>query len=234
MIDANEGVTKQDQRLAERVDAAGNPVVIVLNKWDLLDNEAKEQVRAQVANMLGFVSYAPSLEDQRPDRPRGCSGSTPALAIRPSKARYPPARALPTARCSTRRLPPPRRLTPPRTVRGCSTPRRERRTRRLSRSSPQRSCLRAISATWSARSGSASISGRRRSSCGHGAAPADAASSDTASSDSADRQDCYVVVQRRGEVPSRFEQGLAEDRRVLAGVAPHDVGDPFLAEQLPS
>jgi len=62
VIDANEGVTKQDQRLAERVDAAGNPVVIVLNKWDLLDNEAKEQVRAQVANMLGFVSYAPSLE----------------------------------------------------------------------------------------------------------------------------------------------------------------------------
>jgi GTP-binding protein len=62
VIDANEGVTKQDQRLAERVDAAGNPVVIVLNKWDLLDNEAKELVRAQVANMLGFVSYAPSLE----------------------------------------------------------------------------------------------------------------------------------------------------------------------------
>jgi len=62
VIDANEGVTKQDQRLAERVDAAGNPVVIVLNKWDLLENEAKEQVRAQVANMLGFVSYAPSLE----------------------------------------------------------------------------------------------------------------------------------------------------------------------------
>jgi GTP-binding protein len=62
VIDANEGVTKQDQRLAERVDAAGNPVVIVLNKWDLLDNEAKDLVRAQVANMLGFVSYAPSLE----------------------------------------------------------------------------------------------------------------------------------------------------------------------------
>jgi GTP-binding protein len=62
VIDANEGVTKQDQRLAERVDAAGNPVVVVLNKWDLLDNEAKDLVRAQVANMLGFVSYAPSLE----------------------------------------------------------------------------------------------------------------------------------------------------------------------------
>ena len=46
VIDAGEGVTRQDQRLAERVDAAGNPVVVVLNKWDLLDNEAKAKVRA--------------------------------------------------------------------------------------------------------------------------------------------------------------------------------------------
>ena len=62
VIDAGEGVTRQDQRLAERVDAAGNPIVVVLNKWDLLDNEAKARVRAQVADMLGFVSYAPALE----------------------------------------------------------------------------------------------------------------------------------------------------------------------------
>ncbi len=62
VIDAGEGVTRQDQRLAERVDAAGNPIVVVLNKWDLLDNEAKERVRAQVADMLGFVSYAPAME----------------------------------------------------------------------------------------------------------------------------------------------------------------------------
>jgi GTP-binding protein len=62
VIDASEGVTRQDQRLAERVDAAGNPVVLVLNKWDLLDAEARQKVRAQVADMLGFVSYAPALE----------------------------------------------------------------------------------------------------------------------------------------------------------------------------
>jgi GTP-binding protein len=62
VIDAGEGVTRQDQRLAERVDAAGNPIVVVLNKWDVLDNEAKERVRAQVADMLGFVSYAPAME----------------------------------------------------------------------------------------------------------------------------------------------------------------------------
>jgi len=62
VIDASEGVARQDQRLAERVDAAGNPVVVVLNKWDLLDNEAKQRARAQVEDMLGFVSYAPALE----------------------------------------------------------------------------------------------------------------------------------------------------------------------------
>ncbi|HXW79144.1 MAG TPA: ribosome biogenesis GTPase Der, partial [Acidimicrobiales bacterium] len=62
VIDAGEGVTRQDQRLAERVDAAGNPVVVVLNKWDVLDAEAKARVRADVADMLGFLSYAPALE----------------------------------------------------------------------------------------------------------------------------------------------------------------------------
>lgn len=62
VVDASEGVTRQDQRLAERVDAAGNPIVVVLNKWDLLDAQARELVRAQVEDMLGFVSYAPALE----------------------------------------------------------------------------------------------------------------------------------------------------------------------------
>ena len=40
VIDATEGVTHQDQRLAERIDAAGCPVVVLLNKWELLDAEA--------------------------------------------------------------------------------------------------------------------------------------------------------------------------------------------------
>jgi GTP-binding protein len=61
VLDAFEGVTRQDQRLAERLDAAGNPVVVVINKWDLLDAEGRAKVRAQVADMLGFLSYAPAL-----------------------------------------------------------------------------------------------------------------------------------------------------------------------------
>ena len=36
VVDGMEGVTHQDQRLAERIDAAGSPVVVVLNKWEEL------------------------------------------------------------------------------------------------------------------------------------------------------------------------------------------------------
>ena len=36
VIDASAGVTHQDQRLAERIDAAGTAIVVVLNKWDLV------------------------------------------------------------------------------------------------------------------------------------------------------------------------------------------------------
>jgi GTP-binding protein len=61
LIDASEGVTNQDQRLAERVDAAGSAVVLVLNKWDLLDAEQRAKVREQVADKLGFIAYAPAL-----------------------------------------------------------------------------------------------------------------------------------------------------------------------------
>lgn len=62
VIDATEGVTHQDQRLAERIDVAGTVVVIVLNKWDLVAAEAREQVRIDVADRLGFLAYAPVLE----------------------------------------------------------------------------------------------------------------------------------------------------------------------------
>jgi GTPase len=61
VIDASEGVTNQDQRLAERVDAAGTAVVIVCNKWDLVETEDRDKIRRQVADMLGFLSYAPMI-----------------------------------------------------------------------------------------------------------------------------------------------------------------------------
>jgi GTP-binding protein len=59
VIDAVDGVTHQDQRLAERVDAAGTATVVVLNKWDLLDAEGRADARASVADRLAFLAYAP-------------------------------------------------------------------------------------------------------------------------------------------------------------------------------
>jgi GTPase len=61
VIDATEGVTHQDQRLAERVDAAGSPIIVVLNKWDLLATAARLEVSGEVAERLAFLEYAPIL-----------------------------------------------------------------------------------------------------------------------------------------------------------------------------
>jgi GTP-binding protein len=63
VIDATEGVTHQDQRLAERIDAAGCPLVVLLNKWELLeDAERRADVTAQMANRLHFIGEAPVLK----------------------------------------------------------------------------------------------------------------------------------------------------------------------------
>ncbi len=55
VIDATEGITAQDQRLAERVDAAGCPIVLIFNKWELLNTEQREQLPDQLDRKLGFL-----------------------------------------------------------------------------------------------------------------------------------------------------------------------------------
>tara|TARA_B100000686_G_scaffold343693_1_gene424976 strand:+ start:55 stop:1365 length:1311 start_codon:yes stop_codon:yes gene_type:complete len=62
VIDATEGVTHQDQRLAERVDAAGCPILVLLNKWDLCDHEKKIMTSDQVGARLHFIGGAPVLK----------------------------------------------------------------------------------------------------------------------------------------------------------------------------
>ncbi len=62
VIDSVIGVTHQDQRLAERVDAAGCPIVVLLNKWDLCDGEQREDVSQQVGEKLHFVGEAPVIK----------------------------------------------------------------------------------------------------------------------------------------------------------------------------
>ncbi len=62
VIDATVGVTAQDARLAERVDAAGCPVVVLLNKWEVLDAEQRADVEFQLDQRLHFVGDAPVLK----------------------------------------------------------------------------------------------------------------------------------------------------------------------------
>ena len=63
VIDATEGVTHQDQRLAERIDAAGCPIVVLLNKWELLDDpERRLEVQADLKRKLYFLGEAPILK----------------------------------------------------------------------------------------------------------------------------------------------------------------------------
>ena len=61
VIDATVGATHQDQRLAERIGAAGCPAVIVLNKWDLVPADDRDDVLAGVGDRLAFVGIAPVL-----------------------------------------------------------------------------------------------------------------------------------------------------------------------------
>ncbi len=58
VIDATVGVTHQDQRLAERIDGAGCPIVVLLNKWDLLDTEAREAIALDIDHRLHFLGDA--------------------------------------------------------------------------------------------------------------------------------------------------------------------------------
>ena len=81
VIDATEGVTAQDQRLAERIDAAGCPVVVLLNKWELLDDpDDRADVLGQMARKLHFIGDAPVLKVSaldRQGRPQAAARSWP-------------------------------------------------------------------------------------------------------------------------------------------------------------
>ena len=63
MIDANEGVTEQDEKIAGIAHEAGKASIIVINKWDTLESEDKNTVEydKKVYNALSYMLYAPTL-----------------------------------------------------------------------------------------------------------------------------------------------------------------------------
>ncbi len=63
LIDARDGVTEQDTKIAGLAHEAGKASIIVVNKWDLVDKETgtMEKMRKDVMRDLSFMSYAPVL-----------------------------------------------------------------------------------------------------------------------------------------------------------------------------
>ena len=75
MIDARDGVTDQDTKIAGLAHEAGKASIIVVNKWDLVEKETgtMEKMRKDIMRDLSFMSYAPILfisaaTGQRTDR----------------------------------------------------------------------------------------------------------------------------------------------------------------------
>ena len=62
MIDASEGVTDQDKRLARLIDTRGKGLIILLNKWDLIKGKVNANYLKAIEAELGFVDYAPMLK----------------------------------------------------------------------------------------------------------------------------------------------------------------------------
>ena len=63
MIDATEGVTEQDTKVAGMAHEAGKASIIVINKWDLVEKDDKtmDKMREKVRQDLAFMTYAPIL-----------------------------------------------------------------------------------------------------------------------------------------------------------------------------
>ena len=63
MIDANEGITEQDEHIAGIAHEAGKASIVIVNKWDLIekDNSTTNTFTRNVTNALAYMTYAPIL-----------------------------------------------------------------------------------------------------------------------------------------------------------------------------
>jgi GTP-binding protein len=63
VIDAQEGVTEQDKRIAGLAHEAGRASIIVVNKWDLITKDSKTMNRfeKELREQLAFMTYAPAI-----------------------------------------------------------------------------------------------------------------------------------------------------------------------------
>lgn len=58
VLDARSGLVEQDLHLLDYVLSSGRALVLAVNKWDGLESEAKDKMRADIKRRLGFADYA--------------------------------------------------------------------------------------------------------------------------------------------------------------------------------
>ena len=63
VIDASEGITEQDEKIAGIAHEAGKATIVVVNKWDLIDkdNNTTNQFTKKIYESLAYMTYAPIL-----------------------------------------------------------------------------------------------------------------------------------------------------------------------------
>ena len=63
LIDANDGVTEQDTKIAGLAHEAGKACIIVVNKWDMVEKDGKtmDRMREDIRRDLSYMTYAPIL-----------------------------------------------------------------------------------------------------------------------------------------------------------------------------
>ena len=63
VIDANEGITEQDEKIAGLAHEAGKATIVAVNKWDLVDkdNSTTNSFNKKIGTALAYMSYAPIL-----------------------------------------------------------------------------------------------------------------------------------------------------------------------------
>jgi GTP-binding protein len=110
VVDASEGATSQDQRIAREISENGAGAIVALNKWDLLhDPEAAEVAERSMTDRLHFVSYAPMVRTSALTGrgiERLLQRIPPVLQAR--RLRIPTARLNEVVREAQQRTPPPR------------------------------------------------------------------------------------------------------------------------------
>lgn len=63
MVDAEQGITEQDVKIAGYVDDEGKPSIIAVNKWDAIEKDTYtiEKYKKEIETELAFMTYAPQM-----------------------------------------------------------------------------------------------------------------------------------------------------------------------------